>query len=97
MRGLPTSRLERLGRALGDDPPAVDDPDAVGELVGLLEVLGGEEDGRALVALRARTSSQSAAAADRVEAGGRLVEEEDARARGRAASARSRRRFMPPE
>ena len=48
-RGWPTSALSDVGRALGDDPAGADDPDAVGELVGLLEVLGGQEDGRALV------------------------------------------------
>ena len=36
--------LEVGGRALGDDLAVVDDADAVGERVGLLEVLGGEED-----------------------------------------------------
>ena len=42
--------LERLGRALTHDPAAVDDPHPVGELVGLLEVLRGQEDRRAVVA-----------------------------------------------
>ena len=37
-------RLSSVGRALGDEPAAVDDADPVGELVGLLEVLRGEED-----------------------------------------------------
>ena len=41
--------LQRGGRALGDDPAAADDPHAVGELVGLLEVLRRQEDRRALV------------------------------------------------
>ena len=36
--------LELLRRALGDDPAAVEDRDPVGELVGLVQVLGGEED-----------------------------------------------------
>ena len=38
--------LERLGGALADDQAAVDDREPVAELVGLLEVLGGEEDRR---------------------------------------------------
>src|SRR4051794_683443 len=38
-------RLQLAGRALGDYLAAVDHRDAVGELVGLLEVLGAEEDG----------------------------------------------------
>ena len=70
--------LERGRRALGDDPPVVDDPDPVGELVGLLEVLGGEEDGRAL-AVQRRDLLPDRLAADRVEAGRRLVEEEHPR------------------
>ena len=41
--------LELVGGALGDDATAVEHRDAVGEPVGLLEVLGGEEDGRARV------------------------------------------------
>ena len=76
--GWPISAFSDVGRALGDDPAAVDDPDVVGELVGLLQVLGGEEDGRALVVQRAHLLPDRLAA-DRVEAGGRLVEEEDAR------------------
>src|SRR2546430_9712441 len=40
-------RLEGRRRALGDDHALVDDADAVGELVGLLEVLRGQEDRRA--------------------------------------------------
>ncbi len=43
-------RLERGGRALGDDVPVVDDPDTVGEHVRLLEVLRRQEDGDALLA-----------------------------------------------
>ncbi len=43
----PTRRLELGGGALGDDAPAVDHGDPVGQPVGLLEVLGGEEHGDA--------------------------------------------------
>ena len=35
-------------RPLGDDPPVVDHDDVPGQPVGLLEVLGGEQHGRAL-------------------------------------------------
>ena len=40
--------LELVRRALGDDPAAVEDRDPVGELVGLLQVLGREEDRHAV-------------------------------------------------
>jgi hypothetical protein len=54
----------------------VDYRDPVREPVGLLEVLGGEEDGDAGVA-QAGDGVPDVAAAARVEAGGRLVEEHD--------------------
>ena len=47
--GRPTSALSAAGVPSATISPAVDDPDAVGELVGLLEVLRGQEDRRALV------------------------------------------------
>ena len=75
----PDLRLQRRRRALGDHLAVVDDPDAVGELVGLLEVLRRQEDGRALVVqLRApRPRSRSGWTGSRP--GGRLVEEQHAR------------------
>ena len=39
--------LEILGASFGDDPTLVDDADPAAQLVGFLEVLGGEEDGHA--------------------------------------------------
>ena len=75
----PADRRLQLGRrALGDDRALVDDPDPVGEHVGLLEVLRGQEDGHALVP-RKPAPPPRAPPALRVEAGGRLVEEEDPR------------------
>ena len=72
--------LERLRRAGGDDLAVVDDPEVVGELVGLLEVLGRQEDGHPLVPGETRDLVPERAAALDVEAGGGLIEEEDARA-----------------
>ena len=51
------------GRAVGDDPAVVEDDDPVGDLVGLLEVVGGEQDrpalGREAPACRPRTPAGS--------------------------------------
>ena len=66
--GLPISRLQLRRRALGDDPAVVDDPDAVGEHVGLLEVLRRQEDGHALVAREPADLLPERGAALRVEA-----------------------------
>ena len=86
--GIGGDRLERraadLGlqggrRSLGDDAAVVDDPDAVGEHVGLLEVLGGEEHGDAVVAREPCDLLPERAAALRVEPGRRLVQEQHAR------------------
>ncbi len=78
-RRPPDLRLQRLGRAAGDDPPVVDDRDPVGEHVRLLEVLRGEEDGHTVLAGQARDLLPQVRAALRVEPRGRLVEEQDAR------------------
>ena len=79
-RGLADLGLERGGGALGDDLAAIDDPDAIGEAVGLLEVLGGEEDGHALVVREPLDLLPERGPALRVEPGGGLVEKEDPRA-----------------
>ena len=71
-------RLELRARPLGDHPPVVDHRDAVGELVGLLEILRGEEHGGA-VPDQHPDDVPDLVAAPRVEAGGRLVEEQELR------------------
>ena len=68
--------LERRGRALAHDQAVVDDRDPIAELVGLLEVLGGEEDRRPLAVDPAQLLPDRQPAG-RVEPGGRLVEEQD--------------------
>ena len=68
-------RLELGGGAAGDDATVVDDDDAVGELVGLVEVLGGEQQ-RDAVGDELADDLPHPHPAGRVEAGGRLVEEE---------------------
>ena len=74
------ARLELVRRALGDHVAVVDDRDPVGEPVGLLEVLGRQQDGRAVAdELLDRLPQVDPRA--RVQAGGRLVEEQHRRAR----------------
>src|SRR5262245_30434328 len=67
--------LELLGAALGDDPALVEDRDPIGEMIRLVQVLRGEEDRDAA---RGETADDLpyVAAGARVEAGGRLVEED---------------------
>jgi len=56
----------------------IDDRDLVGELVGLFEVLGGQQQRRPL-APKVADDGPDLVPAARVEAGGRLVEEEHPR------------------
>ena len=70
--------LELLRGAFDDQPAVVEQRDPVGEVVGLLQVLRGEEDGDA-AGHEVTDDLPHAAAAARIEAGGRLVEEDDAR------------------
>ena len=77
-RGRPDRGLELGRRALGDLDATVDDRDPVGELVGLVEVLGGEQD-RAAVGDQLADRGPHLAARARVETGGRLVEEDQRR------------------
>ena len=67
--------LQLRGRALGDQPAAVEDPDPVGEVVGLVEVLRGQQHRHAVGDQLADDRPQVATAA-RVETGRRLVEED---------------------
>ena len=69
------ARLQLLRCAAGDDPAVVEQGDRVGQLVGLLQVLGGEQDGHAFVDQVADGAPELLAAA-RVQPGRRLVQEE---------------------
>ena len=70
--------LELGGRTRGDQAPAVEQPDRVGELVRLFHVLGGEEDRHSFGEQLADDLPQVAAAA-RVQPGAGLVEEDHPR------------------
>ena len=72
--------LQRVRRAAGDDPPAVDDRELGGQPVGLLEVVRGEQDRHALLAGEALDLRPHLGARLGVEAGGGLVEEQHLRA-----------------
>ncbi len=67
--------LELVAGALGDDLAVVDNRDAVGELVGLVQVLGGQQHGGARGHQRAHDLPNLVAAA-RVQTGGGFVEED---------------------
>ena len=82
-RRVADRRLQLVRRALGDLAAAVDDGDPVGELVGLVEVLRGQQH-RAAVGDEAADRVPHLAAGARVQAGGRLVEEDQRRARDQA-------------
>ncbi len=68
--------LERVGRPLGDDLPVVDDQDPIAERVGLVEVVGGEKDGRPELVAQPADVVPEVGAALGIEAGRRLVEED---------------------
>ena len=74
--GRPISALERGGSSFGGDLPGVDDPDPVGQLICLLEVLGGQKDRHPVLGGKAGDFSPERGTALRVKAGGRLVEKE---------------------
>ena len=73
---MPTDCLSAAGRVEREQPAVVDDREPVAELVGLLHVVRGEED-RLAVAVQLAEDVPERDAALRVEAGGRLVEEQD--------------------
>src|SRR4051795_7104456 len=84
-------RAERGRRSLGDDPPLLDDRDAVAQGLRLVEVVRRQHDGLSEVLERAHDVPRRAPRR-RVEAGGRLVEEDklgvaEERERSRAAAA----------
>ena len=68
--------LEVAGRALGDQPAVVDDAHTVGELVGLLQVLGRQKDGHVQFAVQAADLFPHPGPADGIQTGRRLVEEQ---------------------
>ena len=74
----PVDALELLRRAEREQLAVVDDREPVAELVGLFHVVRGEEDGLAVAVQLAEDLPQRDATL-RVEAGGRLVEEQDGR------------------
>src|SRR5690606_20133255 len=81
--GAAEAFFELGGGPVGDDAPAVQDHDPVGEDVGLLQVLGGEEDRGAVRGQGGDLVPQRLAAAG-VQPGGRLVEEDQPRPRDEA-------------
>jgi len=88
--------LLKLERGAGsDDAAVIDHDDVLGELVCLVEVLGGEQYGRALCNELAGHLPQRAAAGRSSPAVGSLRKTK--RGRATTLAARSSRRSMPPE
>jgi hypothetical protein len=71
---------ELVGRAVGDDAPAREDEDPLGQLLGLVEVVGGEQDRGAVEVGEPVDELVELPARVRVEPGGRLVQEQQGRA-----------------
>jgi hypothetical protein len=71
--------LELVGSALRDQVPVVEHRDPVGELIGFLEVLRGEEDGDT-IGHQPADDSPHRPTASRVQSCRRLVQEDDLRA-----------------
>jgi len=70
--------LELVPGSLRDHLPAVDDRDPVGQLIGFLQVLGGQQE-RCPLALQFAHGGPDLIAAARIQARGRLVEEQHLR------------------
>ena len=68
--------LELIGRALGDEPSGVDDADPMGQAVGLLQVLGGQQD-RGAALHQGTDDVPHLLTRARVQACGGLVEEDE--------------------
>ncbi len=68
-------RLEAVGGVVGDDLAVVDDHDPLGHRVGLVQIVGGEHDGHAVLPPEAEDVVPQVGPALRVEAGGGLIEE----------------------
>src|SRR6266567_924955 len=69
--------LQLVGGALSQDAPVLDEGDLVAELLSLAHVVRGQDDGRPPLATEVGDLSPQADGDVRVEAQGRLVEEED--------------------
>src|ERR1700730_11876354 len=67
--------LQLVGRAFRDPAPGIDDRDPVSQLIRFLQVLRGQQDGRAVLDQRA-DHAPHLSPAPRVQPGGRLVEKE---------------------
>ena len=68
-----------LGRAVGEEPAVVQGRDVRGDVAAALEMVLRHDDGQAEIAVETAQQVQRGAAADRVEAGGRFVEQQQAR------------------
>ena len=97
LQARPADLRLQLGRgAAGDHAAVVDHHDPVGELVGLVEVLGRKQQ-RHAIGDEPSDHVPHPHPARGVQAGRRLVEEQHRRSASPGPAARSRRRRIPPE
>jgi len=78
--------LEQLAHAgVLDDPAVIDDADVAAQLLGLLQIMGGEDDGDALLVEFGEKAPHRAAQLD-IDPGGRLIEDQQSRLMNQGAS-----------
>src|SRR3546814_16605499 len=76
---------QRASRLVGDDAAIIDDGDAIAQLPGLLQIMGGEHDGNALGIEAPDIVTEPVAKLD-IDAGRRLVQDGKSEVKGTSGS-----------
>ena len=96
-QGQPGGGLELGDRRVGDDRAALDQDDPLGERLGLLELVGREQERAAVAGVGADRRPRPRSRASRSSAGRRLVEHDELAGSRRTRARRRARRRSPPE